>query len=345
MRPVGPNVDQEQKAVVVWPWLAQWVNSPIARVEYRSQKRLVRGRIRLMRAMMFALLGFSILLTLLRPLMMGNPQWFNAPLSVVIRIWDGMSSIVNAALLLLNANYYFWIVSLAAQAGTQSIVREKQSRTWEMLLLTGVDTRHLIMGKWAATLRTIYEAQRPLFIPHLLIVIWGIIVSVLIPGGFSSGFTSGVSGGPALFAVLPLVVFLSAVIYPAFGVAASAALGVFGSLFGSTESTARLVTVALQIAVITLVGILIVLSIPAARSTNGMALFIPLIISPFDGGITMMGALQFMSVEVNDLRLFGLLLPPSLAYVALNGLGAWVLLIAARRLARWQNISKPDKRM
>lgn len=58
---------------------------------------------------------------------------------------------------------FFVLILRALSAGANSITREKQTGTWDTLLLTGIDSRQIVRGKWWAIFRSMMR-------PALLVI-------------------------------------------------------------------------------------------------------------------------------------------------------------------------------
>jgi hypothetical protein len=55
---------------------------------------------------------------------------------------------------------------------THSIIRERQSNKWDLLILTGIDARKLVLGKWWATVRYMGRYYIVLGVLRAVLVIW-----------------------------------------------------------------------------------------------------------------------------------------------------------------------------
>lgn len=87
---------------------------------------------------------------------------------------NGFNVAVIAVTLLVAMNIALYtvvsLVTLALAAG--SISREKTNKTWETLLLTGVDASQLVRGKWWATVRTLWKDFALVWLLRLGMVAW-----------------------------------------------------------------------------------------------------------------------------------------------------------------------------
>lgn len=72
----------------------------------------------------------------------------------------------------MNAALYMVVTLVTLGLAAQSITREKQGKTWDMLLLTGVDARQIIYGKWWATVRVMWKDHALLYLLRLGMIAW-----------------------------------------------------------------------------------------------------------------------------------------------------------------------------
>lgn len=142
-------------------------------------------------------------------------------------------------LIVMNVALYVVVQLVTIGLAANSILREKSGHTWESLLLTNVDARQLVFGKWWATVRALWGDQ--LMVALLRIGLVGWAVQRFAP-----------SDGQAL----PIVLLaLTLTVFTLLDAAFSAAVGVFSPL--SHWSWAITSTMLLSMRVImTLVGLL-----------------------------------------------------------------------------------------
>jgi hypothetical protein len=72
--------------------------------------------------------------------------------------------------LILHLRLMFKTLSLS----TNSITRERQSNNWDMLVLTGIDAREIIRGKWWATVQSMWRNYILLGSLQALLIVWAI---------------------------------------------------------------------------------------------------------------------------------------------------------------------------
>ena len=80
------------------------------------------------------------------------------------------------AFLVMNIALYAVVTLVTLGLSSRSITRERTNRTWEILLLTHVDARQLVWGKWWASLKALNGDH--LLIALLRLGIVGIVVSI-----------------------------------------------------------------------------------------------------------------------------------------------------------------------
>src|SRR5262249_24095058 len=73
----------------------------------------------------------------------------------------GSALAFNAFLLLIVMNVAMTVVVMLVtlSLAANSISREKNGKTWESLLLTNVDARRIVWGKWGATVQALWGDQ------------------------------------------------------------------------------------------------------------------------------------------------------------------------------------------
>lgn len=68
--------------------------------------------------------------------------------------------------------YHFGLMLSTLYLAANSIAREKHSRTWDMLILTSMDARQIVWGKWAAVVRRQFPAYLALSVLRIGAVVW-----------------------------------------------------------------------------------------------------------------------------------------------------------------------------
>jgi ABC-type Na+ efflux pump permease subunit len=303
--------------------------NPIMRAELAHQQRAVlrRGG-RMLRALFAFSLVASVGVAALSPLLPQIATALNEPFFYVLEAHRGVLSTLTALLAaLLFVQHLLW-VSQAAQQASATIAREKQARTWESLLLTGIDARQIIVGKWGATLRTLWEQHQRALLLRALAVVW-----LALPNTAGLSLTRGESsvGAVALAALV-------AALYPLMNVSVAAALGVLASLFGRRETTSYQVANLLQGALMIASVGLCFLPILFIRS-QAWAQMLPLVfLAPLDGGLLTILGVVLADQELGEWpQLLGAIALSAGLYTGLT----WALLRAAQSVAVRQHALPP----
>jgi hypothetical protein len=76
----------------------------------------------------------------------------------------------------MNLDMYLVVTMITLALASISISREKRGKTWDNLLLTGVDARQIVWGKWWATLAALWGDHAVAALLRLGIVAWGVYV-------------------------------------------------------------------------------------------------------------------------------------------------------------------------
>lgn len=79
-------------------------------------------------------------------------------------------------LVAMNLALYLVLTMITLALASNSISREKRGKTWDNLLLTGVDARQIVWGKWWATLAAMRGDHIAAAFLRLGIVTWGVTV-------------------------------------------------------------------------------------------------------------------------------------------------------------------------
>jgi hypothetical protein len=126
----------------------------IARAEMQYQARMLRqrrgwrawlGRRMVDAALIVAL--FLALLSAVAALLRVNTQPFYEAVPLLL-IFPPMVAVM----------LHFGLIIRALAFSSNSIARERQQDSWDLLVLTGVDARQVVMGKWAATVRSLWPS-------------------------------------------------------------------------------------------------------------------------------------------------------------------------------------------
>ncbi|GAB4511505.1 MAG: hypothetical protein OHK0046_09680 [Anaerolineae bacterium] len=130
----------------------------IARAEFRHQRYLIEtsrspsGWIALAVVMLVPALLTSVILFGVGALGLDVRPFF-APTGT----WHGnLARIGGFALLTMNIALYLVVLLITLGLASNSITREHRSKNWDILLLTNVNARQLVWGKWWASLQALW---------------------------------------------------------------------------------------------------------------------------------------------------------------------------------------------
>ena len=166
--------------------------------------------------------------------------WFMTPLTLTLAVVViGLTLIDMGAQTRNMAIYFIWIVhmitaSRAISAGANAISREHVGKTWDALVLTNVNTRQILLGKWLGVLNRVapwmlmFGTVRLVMIPIFTIAMMNRFLYFASGGGYIYGSYSSVPlswvGWAAVAAVIftVLLTVLEVMACTAIGLAASA---------------------------------------------------------------------------------------------------------------------------
>jgi hypothetical protein len=205
---------------------ALFSDNPVAQAELRHQRHVIttsrsgRGWI-ILSVLMLAPAALAALILIFGGLLeLSLEVDFLAGGSLVE--WGVELSLVM--LITMNFALYFVVTMVTFALSANSITREKQNRTWDTLLLTNLDARRIVWGKWWASLQSLWGDNLMVGFLRLGLAGWFIMEHAhrLEPGPF--GLSPGLTYVPVLL--------LLALAYTAFEAAFTAALGVAAPLSG-----------------------------------------------------------------------------------------------------------------
>lgn len=196
----------------------RFTDNIVARAEFRHQRFVINNA---RSGTVWIILAMALLI----PAFVGSLLFFISALiapfvSIQLLPPDLNAGLAFGAFLLLivmNVALYAVVQLITVGLGANSILREKQGRTWETLLLTNIDARQIVLGKWWATIRALWGDQIMVALLRYGLAAW--VVQTYVPAE------------PALRA---LHVLLLAGILTAFTVidaAYSSALGILSPLY------------------------------------------------------------------------------------------------------------------
>lgn len=302
--------------------------------ELRFQRRSARarrwwhwpGRLLMLLAVMLALILYGG--ELAGALLYRDPT----PIGDFFGVGVGLLMIFTAAL-------HFALMFRALALSANSIARERQGRTWDTLVLTGIDARQIVLGKWWATVQQLWRQYALLAVLRAGVIVWmaassSRLVTLIVAS--SSSYYLGtynfampsplnllLAGGLVFALTLANLGFTAAVGVAASGEARSGMLALVRAIF---MRGALLVIAAFLL--MWLSGTLALLSFPAAEFPSRVAGLL------LDNGATLVGEL---AAYRSDYYWWGSnpasVLPAGLLGLAAYALLTWAVLMLAQRRA------------
>lgn len=89
----------------------------------------------------------------------------------------GVLGAATTHLIAMNVALYAVVTLVTMALAANSIQREKQNHTWETLLLTGVDARRIVWGKWWATVRVMWKDHALVGLLRLGMIAWLVAIT------------------------------------------------------------------------------------------------------------------------------------------------------------------------
>ncbi|RMF80702.1 MAG: hypothetical protein D6737_07225 [Chloroflexi bacterium] len=200
---------------------------PVSQAELKYQRYILEtsraGRVWIWLAYLMLIPAMLISITFL---VMGAARWFDPSAdTLLLNVLYGTLGIPLMYLVAMNLATYLVVSLITLGLAANSITREKENRTWDNLLLTNVDARHIVFGKWWATLRA-------LIFDHSMLIILRIGIFVILVMEIERVFVTA-KLPPTRIDDTPLnliVVLLLMVAYAALDAAFTVALGVITPL-------------------------------------------------------------------------------------------------------------------
>ena len=225
-----------------------FTRNTIARAEFRHQRYVIKtsrsGTLWIVLAVVMLFPGLLMALVLFASALVDRPPYFTQePVRLFLghteTSGDYVAMIGVVAMVTMNVALYLVVILITLALSAHSIAREKLNRTWDVLLLTNVDAREMVRGKWWASVKGLNGDHAMVGLLRLGLVgfLIGVSASKLPPAPL------GLPTGIAYVLPLGLVVVAFTTIDAAF----TAALGIAGALsnFPGAVTTALIFTVRL----------------------------------------------------------------------------------------------------
>ena len=226
--------------------------------------------------------------------------------------------------------------------GTNAIVREKRSRTWETLLLTNVDARQLVIGKWWATVRRVWASYLWLVPLRIGAVVWLGAQMNLVLIGLGSPVT--ISPPPVDISNLLVAVLLITAL-TLVNALFTAAYGVLGSLLNRVDTIGpamatftRMLTLVGMAVLLVIVGFTLFFNAGGTQEADTIPLLLALIGLTFIDNGSLAAAALLSPLDPNNYLYLLALLVALVAY----GLITILVLRLAQAVAVWQRVLPPD---
>ncbi len=218
---------------------AAWARNPVMRAELKHQRHVIEtnraGRVWIALAVLLVVPGIIISVVyfgaaLLLPFMPSARALFvdGGPLAV---------------LFIVNASLYPVVTLITLSLASASIERERDGLTWDSLLLTAVEPRHIVLGKWWASTRMLLGDHVMVAVARLGVIAWIVLLlddwAGLPPGPFDL---------PPEVVLLPLLAAINSV-YTALDLAFTTALGVLAGLLSRGGMITSTLVLAARLAV------------------------------------------------------------------------------------------------
>lgn len=251
---------------------------------------------------------------------------------------------LSVLLIIFTVYDHFYLMFQTIALTANSITREKEAQTWELVVLTGINARQIVRGKWWATV------QRQ-FSRYLLLGVMraGATAAVGISVTASFYYASNTNNGTLQLphAVTVLISVVLSILFTIANLGFSAACGVMGSAVSKRSSLAILRGFVLQI-VITVVPALFLSVIFLPYLSTAQPTFINSAIqaiiwgmaSVVDNGFNLLSFPLYVSYKSYAIRPHAAVLPVSFDWIAaailaliLYGLLIWFALWRAERRA------------
>jgi ABC-type Na+ efflux pump permease subunit len=230
---------------------------------------------------------------------------------------------------LLTGSLLFIVQAVAVAQGLQvassTIAREKEGHTWEMLLLTGIDARRIVRGKWSAALAAVSSVRRPLILWRMAVVT--LLCAVLLQ-------QESLPSPQFLTVVFAPVMLL---MYGWIGVGIATALGLLASVVMARAGSAYRMGMALHLLYLfASLGIFFALASSWAHVPATLSLSL---LAPFDAGIS--SILSLLNRYIEPATVGPLIIVSTLYALLCVGIIIGLLRLAERLLVAQRAIPPP----
>jgi len=256
---------------------------------------------------------------------------------------DDRLNVVIYILTLFTVVWHFSLLLRTMSLSAHSIVREKEAHTWELMILTGVDARQIVRGKWWATIQQQWKRYLILAMLRIGSIVWF--------AGLQDGWFSGTSSTyymstqiefPHPISILWFVVFIFTITLANLGY--TAACGVLASM-SSQRSSSAIARGLVQRTVIALLPIIVLYLVYTQIRwwSQPLSLILGLLaasaITLVDNGLSV-GSL-LVSISYNYMESGG---SPALRDVSVDGILASAMAVVGYALITWFALWRAERR-
>lgn len=214
-------------------------HNPVAQAELRHQRYVITssrsGR-----------MWIVLALVMLIPALLGSFYFLVAGLTGpidVTQLINNLRGVGFVMMITMNMALYMVVILITLGLSANSIQREKNGKTWDTLLLTNIDARRIVWGKWWASLRAMWGDHLMVGLLRLGLVGWLVgVFSPILPDGIF-GLAPGWAYIPPLVIITTLFTVVDAMFTAGLGVAVPLS-NWSGSVTGGVVLTARLAAMA-----------------------------------------------------------------------------------------------------
>ncbi|MCS7072153.1 MAG: hypothetical protein NZM00_11650, partial [Anaerolinea sp.] len=179
---------------------------------------------------------------------------------------------------------HLWMIGQALRAGGISLSRERDGRAWDLLILTGVRARDLVIGKWAGLMWALWRQFRDLLLWRAAATAVLGVIFIINDAPLQVGAVS-----PKLIETLPLILVMTlcVALLGAINVPLALVTGMVGSALTRTMTGGMRMAGFVHLSGIVTIGLFIVTIVNLRAQPQPLLLYeVPrtLVLSLLDGG-------------------------------------------------------------
>jgi hypothetical protein len=154
------------------PTAAPRHRDPIVQAEVNHILNRADQRRRPAAIMLYITFGLSVALTILLGLIPKSGNQMTAAMRDTYVLLSNALAVINVALLAVSFVGQIILNGQALLLGSDTIAREKQNDTWDLLLLTGRASGELVMSKWRAVILYLLQRYWPMIVLRGASLLW-----------------------------------------------------------------------------------------------------------------------------------------------------------------------------